>query len=155
MTSTSRSMTMYFAFRAANLEANWELVRLRYESQPVSSGSNTLVGTAGVALAVPARARVAARVARMRVIRGDIVSSLDGGCPFNRRPGDFLRQERNHTVAHRGRQAQPAVARPPAKVGDLRARDGLAAQACPEHRHPHLDALERGRRAHLGERLDF
>src|SRR5918992_5014548 len=77
MTSTSRSMTMYSDLRAANLAANWELVRSRYESQPVSFGSNAPVGTAGVALAGLAKARQAARVARMRVIRVDIVSSLD------------------------------------------------------------------------------
>src|SRR5688572_11672905 len=82
-------MTMYLDLRAANLAANWELVRLRYESQPVSFGSNTPVGTAGVALAVPARAKEMASVARMRVIRADIVSSLDvdalatGGAPVS------------------------------------------------------------------------
>src|SRR5918992_5160564 len=91
MTSTSRSMTMYSDLRAANLAANWELVRSRYESQPVSFGSNTPVGTAGVALAALAKARQAARVARMRVIRADIVSSLDVGCPLNRRTAGFLR----------------------------------------------------------------
>jgi hypothetical protein len=42
--------------------------------------------------------------------------------------------------------------RPPAYRGDLGRRRRHARQAGHEHRHPHLDAFKRGRRAYLGER---
>src|SRR5918999_3435590 len=170
MTSTSRSMTMYSDLRAANLPANWELVRSRYESQPVSFGWNTLVGTAGVALAGLAKARQAARVARMRAIRADIVSSLDvdvrsTGVPpvsYARRRGILTArrmiraseppgeaQARDHAVADRRGKARRGLFWPPAQRRDLRSRLRRAAQPGQEDAHPHLDALERGRRAHL------
>ena len=96
---------MWSSFRAANLAANWELVRLRYENQPVSFGSKTLVGTAGVALAGLAKARHAARAPRMRVVRADIVSSLDVDVRITARERSFLRSLRY--TARRGRLARP------------------------------------------------
>ena len=62
-------------------------------------------------------------------------------------------QPRDDAVADGRCEAGRGLSRPPPQRGDLRRRRRNTGDVGEEHRHPHLDALERGRRANLGERL--
>ena len=144
------------------MAANWELVRLRYESQPVSFGSNTLVGTAGVALAVLAKREAGGEGGEDEGDTSGHRVLLGRGHPLNRRRERFLTFAPARSRAARGITQSRTAGREPqaaARAATTAARrsrppaPGIAGEPGREDRHPHVDALERGRRAHLGERL--